>query len=148
MIPVAAGTKVHLACRPVSMRYGFDGLCQRSSAGAKWRPRALRLWAKRGRRCDVLEGQPGGREWAVIRHRSLTPSCRTCRNDRQSAQRQGTSRSLSSLSKWPTGPGTDGRRPSGTATANANVSSFTPVARAAQTYYAAILDASNRRVPR
>ena len=26
MIQVAAGTKVYLACRPVSMRYGFDGL--------------------------------------------------------------------------------------------------------------------------
>ena len=26
MIQMAPGTKVHLACRPVSMRYGFDGL--------------------------------------------------------------------------------------------------------------------------
>ena len=26
MIQVAPGTKVYLACRPVSMRYGFDGL--------------------------------------------------------------------------------------------------------------------------
>jgi hypothetical protein len=26
MIQAAPGTKVHLACRPVSMRYGFDGL--------------------------------------------------------------------------------------------------------------------------
>ena len=26
MIQVAAGTRVYLACRPVSMRYGFDGL--------------------------------------------------------------------------------------------------------------------------
>ncbi len=26
MISVAPGTKVYLACRPVSMRYGFDGL--------------------------------------------------------------------------------------------------------------------------
>ena len=26
MISVAPGTKVHLACRPISMRYGFDGL--------------------------------------------------------------------------------------------------------------------------
>ena len=26
MIAVAPGTKVYLACRPVSMRYGFDGL--------------------------------------------------------------------------------------------------------------------------
>ena len=30
MIQVAAGTKVYLACRPVSMRYGFDGLAARS----------------------------------------------------------------------------------------------------------------------
>ncbi len=26
MIQIAPGTKVYLACRPVSMRYGFDGL--------------------------------------------------------------------------------------------------------------------------
>lgn len=26
MISLASGTKVYLACRPVSMRYGFDGL--------------------------------------------------------------------------------------------------------------------------
>jgi transposase len=26
MIQVAPGTKLYLACRPVSMRYGFDGL--------------------------------------------------------------------------------------------------------------------------
>ena len=26
MIQVMPGTKVYLACRPVSMRYGFDGL--------------------------------------------------------------------------------------------------------------------------
>ena len=26
MIQLAPGTKVYLACRPVSMRYGFDGL--------------------------------------------------------------------------------------------------------------------------
>ena len=26
MIQIAAGTKVYLACRPVGMRYGFDGL--------------------------------------------------------------------------------------------------------------------------
>ena len=26
MIQVAPSTKVYLACRPVSMRYGFDGL--------------------------------------------------------------------------------------------------------------------------
>ncbi len=26
MIQVAPGTKVHLACWPVSIRYGFDGL--------------------------------------------------------------------------------------------------------------------------
>src|SRR6185437_41218 len=30
VIQIAAGTKVYLACRPVSMRYGFDGLAARS----------------------------------------------------------------------------------------------------------------------
>lgn len=29
MIQVAPGTKVYLATRPVSMRYGFDGLAAR-----------------------------------------------------------------------------------------------------------------------
>ena len=29
MIQVMPGTKVYLACRPVSMRYGFDGLAVR-----------------------------------------------------------------------------------------------------------------------
>ena len=32
MIQVAPGTKVHLACRPVSMRYGFDGLCAKAAS--------------------------------------------------------------------------------------------------------------------
>jgi len=30
VIQIAAGTKVYLACRPVGMRYGFDGLAARS----------------------------------------------------------------------------------------------------------------------
>ena len=30
MIQVAPGTKVYLGCRPVSMRYGFDGLAAQS----------------------------------------------------------------------------------------------------------------------
>jgi hypothetical protein len=32
MIQVAPGTKVHLACRPVSMRYGFDGLAAKAAS--------------------------------------------------------------------------------------------------------------------
>ena len=31
MIQLAPGTKVYLACRPVSMRYGFDGLAAQVS---------------------------------------------------------------------------------------------------------------------
>jgi transposase len=31
MIQFAPGTKVYLACRPVSMRYGFDGLAAQVS---------------------------------------------------------------------------------------------------------------------
>ena len=34
MIQVMPGTKVYLACRPVSMRYGFDGLAAQVTAGA------------------------------------------------------------------------------------------------------------------
>ena len=34
MIQVMPGTKVYLACRPVSMRYGFDGLAAQVKAGA------------------------------------------------------------------------------------------------------------------
>ena len=33
MIQVASGTKVYLACRPVSMRYGFDGLAAQAVDG-------------------------------------------------------------------------------------------------------------------
>jgi hypothetical protein len=34
MIQVMPGTKVYLACRPVSMRYGFDGLAAQVQTGA------------------------------------------------------------------------------------------------------------------
>ena len=44
MIQVAPGTKVHLACRPVSMRYGFDGLCAKVAAmGARTRREATAM---------------------------------------------------------------------------------------------------------
>ena len=32
MIQLEPGTKVYLACRPVSMRYGFDGLAAQVTA--------------------------------------------------------------------------------------------------------------------
>ena len=62
MIPMVPGTKVYLACHPVSMRLGFDGLAARVA--------------------QVLDDDPGrhGRETLVplhiisIEHHNLVPS--------------------------------------------------------------------------
>ena len=44
MIQVAPGTKVHLACRPVSMRYGFDGLAAQVATVLKADPYSGHGW--------------------------------------------------------------------------------------------------------
>ena len=52
MIQVAPGTKVHLACRPVSMRYGFDGLCAKVAAVLALDPFSGHLFCFRSKRAD------------------------------------------------------------------------------------------------
>ena len=55
MIQVAPGTKVYLACRPVSMRYGFDGLAAQVANTLKADPYSGHLFLFRGRRGDYLK---------------------------------------------------------------------------------------------
>ncbi len=52
---VAPGTKVHLACRPVSMRYGFDGLAAQVATVLKAEPYSGHLFLFRGKRGDCLK---------------------------------------------------------------------------------------------
>jgi transposase len=44
MIQVMPGTKVYLACRPVSMRYGFDGLTAQVQLVLSADPFSAGLW--------------------------------------------------------------------------------------------------------
>ena len=55
MIAVAPGTKVHLACRPVSMRYGFDGLAAQVAHVLGADPFSGHLFLFRSRRADYLK---------------------------------------------------------------------------------------------
>jgi transposase len=55
MIQVAPGTKVHLACRPVSMRYGFDGLGAKVASVLALDPFSGHLFCFRSRRGDYLK---------------------------------------------------------------------------------------------
>jgi transposase len=52
MIQVAPGTKVYLACRPVSMRYGFDGLSAKIAAVLARDPFSGHLFCFRSKRGD------------------------------------------------------------------------------------------------
>ena len=52
MIQVAPGTKVHLACRPVSMRYGFDGLAAKVASVLAQDPFSGHLFCFRSKRGD------------------------------------------------------------------------------------------------
>ena len=52
MIQVMPGTKVHLACRPVSMRYGFDGLCAKAASVLALDPFSGHLFCFRSKRGD------------------------------------------------------------------------------------------------
>jgi hypothetical protein len=54
VIQVAPGTKVYLACRPVSMRYGFDGLAAQVANTLKADPYSGHLFLFRGKRGDYL----------------------------------------------------------------------------------------------
>ena len=55
MIQVAAGTKVYLACRPVSMRYGFDGLAAQVASVLNADPFSGHLFLFRSKRADYLK---------------------------------------------------------------------------------------------
>jgi len=55
VIAVAPGTKVHLACRPVSMRYGFDGLAAQVAHVLGADPFSGHLFLFRSKRADYLK---------------------------------------------------------------------------------------------
>ena len=55
MIQVAPGTKVYLACRPVSMRYGFDGLAAQVAQVLRADPFAGHVFIFRSKRADYLK---------------------------------------------------------------------------------------------
>lgn len=55
MIPPAPGTRVYLACRPVSMRKGFDGLAAEAAQVLKADPFCGALFIFRSRRGDYLK---------------------------------------------------------------------------------------------
>lgn len=55
MIQVAPGTKVYLASRPVSMRYGFDGLRAKVANVLQADPFSGHLFLFRSKRADYLK---------------------------------------------------------------------------------------------
>jgi transposase len=55
MIQVAPGTKVYLACRPVSMRYGFDGLAAQVAHVLNADPFSGHLFLFRSKRADYQD---------------------------------------------------------------------------------------------
>ena len=55
MIQIAPGTKVYLACRPVSMRYGFDGLTAQVINVLRADPFSGHVFLFRSKRSDYLK---------------------------------------------------------------------------------------------
>ena len=55
MIALAPGTKVYLACKPVSMQKGFDGLTALASQVLNADPYSGHLFLFRGKRGDYLK---------------------------------------------------------------------------------------------
>ena len=55
MIQVMPGTKVYLACRPVSMRYGFDGLAAQVKLVLAADPFSGHMFLFRSKRADYLK---------------------------------------------------------------------------------------------
>ena len=55
MIPMVPGTKVYLACHPVIMRLGFDGLAARVAQVLDDDPFSGHLFLFRGKRADYLK---------------------------------------------------------------------------------------------
>jgi transposase len=56
MITLAPGTKVFLACRPVDLRNGFDGLAAKAQQMIGADPFSGHLFLFRGKRGDYLKG--------------------------------------------------------------------------------------------
>ena len=56
MISLAAGTKVFLACRPVDLRNGFDGLAAKAQQVIGADPFSGHLFLFRGKRGDYFKG--------------------------------------------------------------------------------------------
>src|SRR3974390_2122667 len=55
MLPMVPGTKVYLACHPVSMRLGFDGLAAHVAQVLDGDPFSGHLFLFRGKRADYLK---------------------------------------------------------------------------------------------
>ncbi len=56
MISLAPGTKVFLACRPVDLRNGFDGLAAKAQQVIGADPFSGHLFIFRGKRGDYFKG--------------------------------------------------------------------------------------------
>ena len=72
MIQVMPGTKVYLACRPVSMRYGFDGLAGQVKLVLSADPFSGHLFLFRSKRADYLK-------IFVLRWNRYVPVCQATR---------------------------------------------------------------------
>jgi len=55
VIAVALGTRVYLACRPVSVRHGFDGLAALAAQVREADPFSGHLFLFRSKRADYLK---------------------------------------------------------------------------------------------
>ena len=87
MIQVAPGTKVYLACRPVSMRYGFDGLAAQVANVLASDPFCGHVFVFRSKKPTTSKSfigmvaafacSPSGWKWASSSGRPL-PTARWC----------------------------------------------------------------------
>ena len=55
MMSFAPGTRVHLACRPIDMRKGFNGLAAQVSATIRMDPYSGHVFVFRGKRGDYMK---------------------------------------------------------------------------------------------
>jgi transposase len=55
MMPLPPGTRVYLACRPVDMRKGFDGLAAQVSTVLRADPYSGHVFVFRGKRGDYVK---------------------------------------------------------------------------------------------
>ena len=69
MISLAPGTKVFLACRPVDLRNGFDGLAAKVQQMIGADPFSGHLFIFRGKRGDYFKGL--GRQRALANRKAI-----------------------------------------------------------------------------